>query len=323
MRGAETANAKVEAGLHRIERRSASTDQAMRKIGNAGKYLAVGAVAGIAIAEKKTADLLAAGADKALGSVTDLGYGLAQVGTTANQMGYTIEETVGTLAEFAQAGQTGERGGTLLNQMLLQLAAPTKQAKELMDKYNVSLYDNEGHVKSLADLSGNLQKSFGGLNEAERNRALGVIFGSRAIRGANILIADGEKKNRKWTRSVNDQGFAAEQASGKMDSLKGDVKKLGAEFENALIGQGGKQGFLRGVTQDLTDLIKKFNDLPESAKSGIGKIFVGAAATGGALWVASKVYKLVKDAAQIGGTIFGKGNAGKLAGGALGRTVSC
>jgi TP901 family phage tail tape measure protein len=50
------------------------------------------------------ADLLAAGADKALGSVTDLGYGLSQVGTQAHQMGFSIEDTVGTLAEFAQSG---------------------------------------------------------------------------------------------------------------------------------------------------------------------------------------------------------------------------
>jgi TP901 family phage tail tape measure protein len=58
------------------------------------------------------ADLLAAGADKALGSVTDLGYGLSQAGTQSHQMGFSIEDTVGTLAQFAQSGLIGERGGT-------------------------------------------------------------------------------------------------------------------------------------------------------------------------------------------------------------------
>ena len=89
------------------------------------------------------ADLLAAGADKALGSVQDLGYGLEQAGTTAHQMGLSIEDTTGTLAAFAQAGLIGERGGTTLKQMLLQLAAPTKQAQQLMDKYHLTLVPGE------------------------------------------------------------------------------------------------------------------------------------------------------------------------------------
>lgn len=404
-------NKEIEAGLGRIERRSANTDRAMRNIGKAGKFLAVGAVAGIALAEKKAADygeklalvatlshanrvelsqldkaartvgtsigysatdvadaeaemikagvsvkdilggslkgaldlaaagqtdvatatevaasamtqfslkgkdvphiadLIAAGADKALGSVTDLGFGLEQVGTTANQMGYSIEGTVGTLAEFAQAGLTGERGGTVLKQMLLQLSAPTKQAQDLMHKYGVSLYDANGQIKTLPQLANNLQQSFSQLDPATRNMALGVIFGSRAIQGANILIKDGEAGNRKWIKSVNDQGFAAQQASGKMDSLKGDLQKLDAELGNALIGQGGKQSFLRGITQDVTHLVREFNKLPDSAKGAIGKIFVGAAATGGALWVASKIYKLARDSRDVFSGLFGRGTA--------------
>jgi TP901 family phage tail tape measure protein len=204
------------------------------------------------------ADLLAAGADKALGSVTDLGYGLSQVGTTADQMGYHIEGTVGTLAEFAQAGLTGERGGTTFKQMLLQLAAPTKQASLLMKQYGLSLYDTNGQIKPLPELAGNLQKSFEGLDPATRNAALGVIFGSRAIQGANILIKDGEAGNRKWIRSVNDQGFAAHQASGKLDSLKGDFSKLKAAAVGGLIDLGsGSQSPLRGLVQNTTDEINK------------------------------------------------------------------
>lgn len=204
------------------------------------------------------ADLLAAGADKALGSVTDLGDGLSQVGTTAHQMGFSIEETVGTLAEFAQAGLQGQRGGTVLNQMLLQLAAPTKQAKQLMDQYGLSLYDSNGQIKTMSQLAGNLQRSFSGLTPAQRNYAMGVIFGSRAIRGANILLKDGARANADWTRKVNDAGFAAHQASGKLDSLKGDWLKLKSATQTALISLGsGEQNPLRGLVQGVTSDIKK------------------------------------------------------------------
>lgn len=204
------------------------------------------------------ADLLAAGADKALGSVTDLGDGLTQVGTTAHQMGFSIEETVGTLAEFAQAGLEGQRGGTVLNQMLLQLASPTSTAEALMKKYNLSLYDANGNIKTMSALAGNLQQSFAHLSPEQRNYALGVIFGSRAIRGANILLKDGAKANADWTKKVNDAGFAAQQASGKLDSLEGDWAKLKATTQTALIdiGSGATGSPLRKLVQGVTGDIK-------------------------------------------------------------------
>ena len=215
------------------------------------------------------ADLLAAGADKALGSVTDLGYGMSAAGTTAHQLGFSIEDTVGTLAEFAQAGQKGEKGGTLLNSMLLRLSAPSKQAKKLMDEYGVSIYDANGQMKTMPEIAGNLQRSFKDLDPATRNAALGMIFGTRAIRGANIMIADGEKVNRKWINSVNDQGFAAAQASGKLDSLKGDLQKLKAAGENALIAVGtGEQAPLRRMVDNATHELQRLTENGDLEKWG-------------------------------------------------------
>ena len=47
------------------------------------------------------ADLLAAGAGKAMGSVSDLGMALRQAGQVANSTGLTIEETTAGLSAFA------------------------------------------------------------------------------------------------------------------------------------------------------------------------------------------------------------------------------
>jgi hypothetical protein len=244
------------------------------------------------------ADLLAAGADKALGSVTDLGYGLSQVGTTADQMGFSIEDTVGTLAEFAQSGLTGERGRHD-SQADVPPARVAHEARPGADGASTGSRSTTPTGRSRrcpswpTTCSGRSRAS----TRRQRNAALGVIFGSRAIQGANILIKDGEKKNRAWIKSVDDQGFAAHQASGKMDSLKGDLKKLDAELENAFIGQGGKQGLLRGMVQDATKLVKKYNELSDAQKKLVGKGFVGAAAVGGALWTANKIYEAAKGTA--------------------------
>lgn len=216
------------------------------------------------------ADLLAAGADKALGSVSDLGLGLSQVGTTAHQFGFSLDDTVAVLAEFAQQGQLGQKAGTELNQALLQLAAPTQQAQALMTKYGFSVYTAQGHFKSFADLANSLQISFGKLSDQQRNQALATIFGSRAIRAANILYQDGAQGVTDWEKRIQDSGFAVQQATGKLNSLSGDLLKLKAAFQTGLIEEGsGVQNTLRGIVQGLTDVVTWFDKLSPASQSMI------------------------------------------------------
>jgi TP901 family phage tail tape measure protein len=58
------------------------------------------------------ADLLAAAAGNAQGSVHDMGMALNQSGLVAAQFGLSIEDTTGVLAEFASAGLVGSDAGT-------------------------------------------------------------------------------------------------------------------------------------------------------------------------------------------------------------------
>jgi hypothetical protein len=69
------------------------------------------------------ADLLAAGAGKAMGSVQDLSEGLKYVGPVAHGMGVSIEETTGALALFASKGILGEQAGTSLRGVISALSS--------------------------------------------------------------------------------------------------------------------------------------------------------------------------------------------------------
>lgn len=253
------------------------------------------------------ADLLAAGADKALGSVADLGLGLSQVGTTAHQFGFTLDDTVAVLAEFAQQGQIGQKAGTELNQALLQLAAPTQQAAGLMEKYGFTVYDAAGHFKSFASLADSMQTSFQGLTDAQRNQALAVIFGSRAIRAANILYQDGAATVLDWERKVNDAGFATQQATGKLDSLQGDLQKLKAAFQSGLIDTGDNSTTaLRHLVQAITDVITWFDHLGPVAGTvvfDIAGVTTAAGLLGGAALIAvPKVVAFQEALAALRGT---------------------
>jgi TP901 family phage tail tape measure protein len=230
------------------------------------------------------ADLLSAGADKALGGVKELGDALKQGGLVASSFGISVDETVGTLSAFANAGLMGSDAGTSLKTMLLALANPSKQAANTMAELGIHAYDAQGKFVGLAGLADELKAAMGPLTDAQRNQALATIFGTDAIRSANVLFKEGGDGIRKWTADVNDQGFAAEQAAGKMNSLNGDLKKLSSSFENALITTGQQaDGFLRPLVQSLTGAVQWFNGLDNGVK---GAGLAAASATGGVLLLA-------------------------------------
>lgn len=208
------------------------------------------------------ADLLAAGAGNAQGEVSDLSQALNQSGLVAGQMGLSIEETTGTLSAFASAGLLGSDAGTSLKTMLLRLANPSKEAAKQMAALGISAYDANGNLVPMSDLAGQLQTAFKGQSQATRDAALATIFGSDAIRAANVLYSEGATGIEDWTTKVDDAGYAAQMAGDRMDSLRGDVELLMGSIETGLIGAGeDSQGTLRTTVQSLTDLVDAMNEV--------------------------------------------------------------
>lgn len=202
------------------------------------------------------ADLLAAGAGKAMGSVDDLGQALNQAGLVASATGVSIEETTGTLAAFASAGLIGSDAGTSLKTALQKLQAPSKEASGLMDELGINMYDANGEFIGMSALAGQLKDGMSGLTQAERDKAMATIFGSDAVRAANVLYKEGAAGIAEWTAKVNDQGYAAEQAAALNDNLKGDLERLGGAFDTLMIQMGsGAQGPLREIVQMFTGLL--------------------------------------------------------------------
>lgn len=223
-------------------------------------------------------DLLAAGAGKAQGSVDDMALALQYVGPVAAGLNLSLEETTGTLALFASQGQIGERAGTGLRGVLMSLTSPSQLAKKTMDEYGVAIFNADGSMKSLAEVSQQLKTAFGGLTEAERSAALGRIFGNEQITAARVLYEGGAAAVEKWTTAVDDSGFAAEQARIRQDNLAGDVEKLGGAFDTAFIKTGsGANDVLRDMVQAITGIVDGYSDLDPAVQQSV--LVVGAAAT--------------------------------------------
>lgn len=215
------------------------------------------------------ADLLAAGAGKAMGGVDDMGQALKQAGLVASGMGISIEETTGSLAAFAQQGLLGSDAGTSLKTMLQALANPSKESAQLMEELGISAYDTSGNFVGMADLAGQLRGKLQGLTQAQRDQAMAQIFGSDAVRAARVLYDEGKSGIEEWTAAVDDQGFASEQAATKLDNLKGDIEGFSGAMETAMITAGeGANGPLRSLVQRGTELVNAWSSLPTWLQQG-------------------------------------------------------
>ncbi|MBF4575048.1 phage tail tape measure protein [Frondihabitans sp. VKM Ac-2883] len=236
------------------------------------------------------ADLLAAGAGKAQGSVEDLSQALNQGGLVASQAGFSIEETTGTLAAFASAGLEGSDAGTSLKTAILALQNPSSQAAGVMEQYGIKVYDAQGNMKSFQEIAGVLQGRLGGLKDEQRNAALATIFGNDAVRAANVLYSQGSDGIGNWTKKVDDNGYAAETAALKLDNLKGDIERLGGAFDTVLIQTGSNaNSSLRTLTQTLTGLVDMAGEVPkplQAAGLAGGVLTASVALTGGAVLTA-------------------------------------
>jgi TP901 family phage tail tape measure protein len=242
------------------------------------------------------ADLLAAGAGKAQGSVQDLGLALSYAGVPAKGLGMSIEDTTGALALFASNGIIGEKAGTALRGMLVSMTKPAKETQKAMDDLGISFFDTKGEFIGLSEVSGVLKDKLGGVDSQTRNAALAQIFGNEALGAAQSLYDAGPDKVDAWTEAVNESGYAAVTASMKSDNLAGDIEKLGGSFDSVLIKSGsGAAESLRGLVQGAEDLVDAIGDIPTpilNAGVGIAGIAGGALLLTGA--VASGLPKFIE-----------------------------
>ncbi|QFG09562.1 tail length tape measure protein [Arthrobacter phage TripleJ] len=243
------------------------------------------------------ADLLAAGAGKAQGSVADMGMALKQGGLVAAATGLTIEETTGTLAAFASAGLIGSDAGTSFKTMLQALTPNSEAASKEMKRLGISAYDANGEFIGMTAFAGKLKSSLGTLSDEQRMASEKIIFGSDAVRAANVLYEQGADGIAAWTDKVNVAGFAASTAAIKQDNLAGDLEKLGGSFDTVLIkGGGGAAQALRGIVQGAEDLVDGLGrvdpELLSLATSMAGLLGVSALLGGGFLTLFPRVMQV-------------------------------
>ena len=239
---------------------------------------------------EEAVNALAGAAASSAADVSDISYALAQAAASANNAGWSIQDTTAALAAFADAGIVGSDAGTSLKTMLQRLSAPTDDAAALMDILGINVYDTNGHMLDAAGVAQELQEALVGLGDQQRAQALDTIFGADATRAATVLMNEGAEGIRKYTQATNDQTAAARMADAQLGPLQKSIENMKGSIETASIAIGDLlTPRIQAAAEDVTDLVNRFSEMePEAQKSAL-RIAGIAAAAGPALIVLGKL----------------------------------
>ena len=178
------------------------------------------------------ADVLAKASSSANTNVSMLGESFKYVAPLAGTMGYSVEDVSIALGLMANASVKGSMAGTSLKTALANLSAPTKNMKEVMDKYKISITDANDATLPLIDVIKELREKFGGLSEAEQTAAASTLFGKEAMSGMLAIINASDKDFDNLVENINDSKDAAEiMAKTMQDNLQGQITILRSALE--------------------------------------------------------------------------------------------
>jgi TP901 family phage tail tape measure protein len=222
------------------------------------------------------ANILAGAANASATDVGELKFALSAASAVASSVGISFEDTATALAVFAQNGIKGQDAGTSLKTALMRLNPTAKEQVGVFKELGIITKDNsnqfftsEGKMKSLADIAAILKNSMSGLTDQQRLQKMETIFGSDAIRSANVLFgegADGVNKMKAAMSNVTAEEVAAEKSNnfnGQLEKLKGSMETLAISLGESLLPA------LTDLAKNLEDIVNWFNSLSPTTKKFI------------------------------------------------------
>lgn len=167
---------------------------------------------------KRVVNDLAYAADTTATDFGSLGKGMEYVGDSANNAGFSVEETSAALGELSNHGLEADKAGTGLRKMITSLASPSAAATGALKKIGITstkaFQDSKGNFKSLSDIMAIMGKHTKKLGGSQKAAVFKAIFGATGMQAAQILA-----KNNKQLSSLTDKVTKAGKAGEYVQKL--------------------------------------------------------------------------------------------------------
>lgn len=237
------------------------------------------------------ADIMAAASSNANTNVSLLGESFKYVAPLFGAMNYSAEDAATALGLMANAGIKGSQAGTSLKTAIANMVSPTDSMAAVMDKYELSLTNTDGTMKSFSEVMEMLRGKMGGLSETEQAAAASTLFGKEAMAGMLSIINAAPADYEKLTNAVdNADGSAKNMADTMNDNLAGQITILKSQLQELAISIGETlMPYIKKAVEVIQKIVDKFNGMSDAQKKLIVVIGIIIAALGPLLIIIGKV----------------------------------
>ncbi|MFJ2247467.1 phage tail tape measure protein [Streptomyces sp. NPDC094461] len=174
----------------------------------------------------RAADTLAATANNASGSITDIYYSMRYAGPVANALGVTLQDTAAAVGMLGKSGILGQTAGTSLRGIFANLAAPTPIMKNALRDLGIEAWDAEGRFKGLRTVIDGLSQAEHSMNQQDFVAGVTRAFGKPALSGAVALAHQGTESFDALSMAVEQTGSAASITASRGQGLAGAMTQL-------------------------------------------------------------------------------------------------
>jgi hypothetical protein len=155
-----------------------------------------------------------------------------------------------------------------------------------MKQLGIDFFDTNGNMISLSEIAGELQDGFKGLTQEQRLAAMQTIFGSDALRAANILFTEGSAGINEYIAASTAQGSAAKMAEARMSGLAGALESMKGSIETAALVIGERLApTIKDIAGKIQAFANAFSNLSPKMQDAIIKFAMIAAVLGPAIIV--------------------------------------
>ncbi|WP_167850533.1 phage tail tape measure protein [Lactiplantibacillus plantarum] len=214
---------------------------------------------------KRVVNDLAYSADVTATDFHSLGKGMEYVGDSANNAGFSVEETSAALGELSNHGLEADKAGTGLRKTITSLADPSDAATGALKKIGITstkvFEKSNGDFKSMSDIMAIMEKHTKNLGGDEKAAVFKAIFGATGMQAAQILAVNNKELaslTNQVTKAGKEGDYVQKLANKNSSTAQMNVKRFKEAAEALEIMMGAK--LLPTMTEAANDMTKAFND---------------------------------------------------------------
>lgn len=201
----------------------------------------------------------------------------------------TFEQSLAMLTGITEVTRNASKGSralvsvqSRLNQVVDDSSSTGQKLTNWYNDHNIAIYDQEGELRSLYEILGDVSKQWEGLSKNEQSYFLNIQAGANQSQNLASLLSNWDSVVKAQDVALNSAGSAAKENTAYMDSLESKVAALKSSFQelaNAVI--------TKEMVSEVLNLVNAFTKL---ADTGVGRAIIKFALFSTTMRAASAIF---------------------------------